>query len=271
MRAMLRRTFTLCASSALAGCRGAGRSKRTGRVLRVCADPNNLPFSNDRREGFENRIAELIAQEWNLPLEYTWWAQRRGFIRNTLEAGLCDLLIGVPARYERVLTTAPYYRSTYVFVYRKDAGFSIDSYDSPLLHKLRVGVQLIGEDGNNSPPAHELARRGVIGNVKGFRVAGDYGQPNPPARIIDAVGHGDIDIAVAWGPMAGYFARRQPVALTVVPVPAQAQPLSLPVAFDISMGVRRGEEELRRELEELLIRKKGAIDGILDSYGVPRL
>lgn len=124
--------------------------------LRVCADPNNLPFSNDRLEGFENKIAELLAREMNTQVQYTWWAQRRGFFRNTLRAGECDLVIGVPSSFELALTTSPYYRSTYVFVYRKDRRLKVHSFDDPVLHRIKIGVQMIGHDFVNTPPAHAL-------------------------------------------------------------------------------------------------------------------
>jgi mxaJ protein len=269
---MRRLIFTLFVSLALVSCTRRDPAE-TGvtHALRVCADPNNLPFSNSSGQGFENKIADLLAREWQVAVEYTWWAQRRGFVRNTLRAGLCDVVMGVPAGYDLALTTRPYYRSSYAFVFRRNAGFAIHSFDSPLLRKLRVGVQLIGDDGSNSPPAHALARRGIVKNVSGFRVAGDYSEPDPPARIIDAVGRGVIDVAVAWGPMAGYFARRQPVPLEVVPVLPAADNASLPFVFDISMGVRQGDRELKRRLEQVLTRRKTEIESILDSYGVPRL
>src|SRR4051812_36069581 len=118
--------------------------------LRVCADPNNLPFSNEKGEGFENKIAELIAADMQRPLEYTWWAQRRGFFRNTLRAGTCDVVIGVPVSFELAATTRPYYRSTYVFVTRHDRHLDVRSLDDPVLKDLRIGVQLIGDDGANA-------------------------------------------------------------------------------------------------------------------------
>src|SRR5918995_717015 len=157
------------------------------RELRVCADPNNLPFSNQRGEGFENRIAELVARELGATLRYAWWAQRRGFVRNTLREDLCDLIIGVPAGYDPVLTTRPYYRSTYVFVSRRDRRLALTSLDDPRLRTLRIGVHLMGDDGANAPPAHALARRSIIANVSGYTIYGDYTEPNPPARLIDAV------------------------------------------------------------------------------------
>ena len=241
------------------------------RRLRVCADPNNLPFSNDRLEGFENKIAELLAGDLDAEVEYTWWAQRRGFIRSTLKAGECDLVMGVPMSFELALTTGPYYRSTYVFVYRKDKGFRINSFDDSSLRKLRIGVQLIGDDYANSPPVHALAKRGIVGNLKGYTVYGDYSQPNPPARIIDAVVAGEVDVAIVWGPLAGYFAKEQPAALEIVPVSPQIDQPFLPFVYDISMCVRRGEDAFKEEIESVLARRRTEIEGILDRYGVPRL
>jgi quinoprotein dehydrogenase-associated probable ABC transporter substrate-binding protein len=241
------------------------------RVLRVCADPNNLPFSNAKGEGFENKLAALLAREMGATLEYTWWAQRRGFFRNTINAGACDLVPGVPARLEMVLATRPYYRSSYVFVQRRDARRRITSLDDPALRQLKVGVQFVGDDYANTPPAHALAARGIVRNVVGFSVYGDYSQPNPPARIIDAVADGTVDVALVWGPLAGYFARRARVPMTVVPITPQVDARSLPLAFDVSMGVRRGDAALRDEVDAVLRRRHDAVTAILDEYGVPRV
>ena len=241
------------------------------RELRVCADPNNLPFSNEKQQGFENRIAELLARDLDAKLTYVWWAQHRGFVRNTINQNQCDVLIGVPSSFERTRPTIPYYRSTYVFVTRRDSHLRIGSFDDPQLRRLRVGVQLIGDDGTNTPPAHALAKRGIITNVKGYSVYSDYREPNPPARIIDAVANGDIDVAVAWGPMAGYFAQREPVPLDVAAVSPQIDLPFLPFVFDISMGVRRGNDALRENLNSIIQRRRVEIDRILHDYGVPRL
>src|SRR3982751_4776739 len=135
------------------------------RVLRVAADPNNLPFSNDRLEGFENKIAELIARELHCKIEYHWRAQRRGFFRETLKSGAVDLVLGVPVHFDMVLTTAPYYRSTYVFVTRRDRTLHVTSFDDSQLHKVKIGVELIGTDGFDTPPAHALAARAIVNNV----------------------------------------------------------------------------------------------------------
>jgi len=245
--------------------------KRPAGVLRVCADPNNLPFSNDRGEGFENKIAELLARDLNERVEYTWWAQRRGFFRNTLKSGACDLVVGVPSGFEMALTTKPYYRSTYVFLYRKDRGLNINSLDDPILKTARIGVQIIGDDFSNAPPAHALSRRNIVQNVRGYTLYGDYSQHDPPARIVDAVAKGDIDLAIVWGPLAGYFAKQSPVPLEVVPVSPQIDQPFLPFVFDISMGVRRGDQELRDQVEQVMEKRHGEIDRILEDYRVPRV
>ncbi len=240
-------------------------------VLRVCADPNNLPFSNDRGEGFENKLAELLAHELGQRVEYTWWAQRRGVLRNTLRAGVCDVVLGVPQGFELALTTNPYYRSTYVFLYRKHSGLKIDSLDDPILKKLQIGVQIIGDDFSNAPPAHALGRRNIVGNVKGFTVYGDYSKANPPARIVDAVEKREVDVAIVWGPLAGYFAKQSKVAMEVVPVSPQIDQPFLPFVFDISKGVRRDDQELKDRLDEILEKRRIEIDRLLDDYRVPRV
>lgn len=240
------------------------------RELRVCADPNNMPFSNAAGQGFENRIAEIVASDLGAKLTYTWWAQRRGFIRNTLKAGLCDLVPGTPSNLEMLRTTTPYYRSSYVFVTRRD-GPDVASFNDPRLRDMRIGVQLIGDDGANSPPVQALGRRGIVGHLVGYPVYGDYSAPNPPARIVEAVASGEIDLAVVWGPLAGYFAARQKVPLRITPVAPRIDGPQLPMIYDISMGVRREDDALRGDVNGALSRHKVEIDALLSQYGVPRL
>ena len=240
-------------------------------ALRVCADPNNLPFSNQQGAGFENHIAQLIATDLHEPLDYTWWAQRRAFVRNTLAQGMCDLVIGVPSDYGPLLTTQPYYRSTYVFLTRADRHLHISSLDDPQLRHLTIGVQLIGDDFANTPPAHALSRRGIIKNVKGYPVQGNYAQPNPPARIVDALARGDIDVAIVWGPLGGYFAQHEPVRIAVTPVSPQIDRPFLPFVFDIAMGVRRSDSVFARRLDSVITHRRPQIDSILAAYGVPRV
>jgi mxaJ protein len=236
-------------------------------VLRVAADPNNLPFSNDKGEGFENRLAELVANELGMRVEYTWRAQRRGFFRETLQAGQADLVCGVPAGFERALTTKPYYRSTYVFVSRADTSLDIDSFDDPRLRTARIGVQLIGDDGINTPPAHALTDRGIVTNLVGFTVYGDYKEANPPAQIIEAVARNEVDVAVVWGPLAGYFARRSPTPLRIKPVRESGHDLQL--SFGIAMGVRKSDKELRDRIDAALQTRRADVERILTEYGVP--
>ena len=238
--------------------------------LRVCADPNNLPFSNARGEGLENRLAALLARDLGTHVEYTWFAQRRGFLRNTLGANKCDVVMGLPVGTDAAWTTAPYYRSTYVFVTRRSRGLKIQSLDDPRLRTLRVGVELVGDDGANTPPAHALARRGITSNVVGYTVYGDYRRPDPAADIMRAVERGAVDVAVVWGPLAGYFAKRSPVPLEITPVTPKVDRPNLPFVFDIAMGVRRRDTTFRRQIERIIERKRPSIDSILSAYGVPR-
>jgi mxaJ protein len=239
------------------------------RVIRVCADPNNLPFSDSAGRGFENRLAELIARDVGAEVRYTWWAQRRGFVRNTLRAGLCDLIPGVPARYEPVATTAPYYRSTYVFVTREDFGPPIVSFDDPRLRRLKVGVHLVGDDYANPPPVSALAKRGIVRNVQGYTLYGDYREPNPPARLVEAVARGEVDVAVVWGPLGGYFAGRSEVPLRVTPVGRPDDGPGVPFVFAIAMGVRREDTALVRTLDDVLARHRDEVRRMLERYGVP--
>jgi len=239
------------------------------RLLRVCADPNNLPFSNQRGEGFENRIASIIGHDLKLSVRYTWWPQRRGFVRNTLNAGRCDLILGIPAGFDAVAPTSPYYRSTYVFVTRRDRGLQIRSLDDSVLRGLRIGIHFAGEDYANPPPAQALARRGLAANVVGYSLYGDYSKPDPPADLIRAVVRRDVDVAIAWGPLAGYFARRTRVPLELTPVRPSPDLPSLPFVFAIAAGVRRGDTELRDRVQGALDRHRIEIQHILESYGVP--
>ncbi|MFN2384003.1 MAG: substrate-binding domain-containing protein [Gemmatimonadota bacterium] len=239
----------------------------TGGQFRVCADPNNLPFSNEREEGFENEIAELIAKSWGQTVSYTWWPQRRGFVRETLRAKKCDVVVGVPKNYDPVMGTIPYYRSTYVFVYPADQGWDIRSLDDPVLKELRIGVNLIGDDYANPPPVMAMAERGLIG-PKGYSIFGDYSEDSPPRDIIDALGKREIDVAIVWGPLAGYFSKQQPIPLTIAPLPASER-ADLPFEYDITMGVRRGDTALKERLDETIREKQGEIRAILERYGVP--
>lgn len=230
--------------------------------LRVCSDPNNLPFSNKAGEGFENRIAELIAKDLGQNVVYTWFPQRRGFVRNTLKARKCDLIMGEPVGFDLAEVTAPFYRSSYVFVTKRGAAVPA-GLDDPRLGKLRIGIHAIGDDYANVPPARVLAAHGFVDHIVGYPLYGDYREPSPPAKLIDAVAHGDVDVAIVWGPLAGYFAAKH--ALVVTPIKSDAPGMQ----FAIGLGVRHGDHARKTELEHELTKLKPRIDRILAAYHVP--
>lgn len=268
-RARLAPLLLLGAVTLLLSC-STSDPRQVARVLRVCADPNNLPYSNQAQEGFENELASMVARELDARVEYTWWAQRRGYVRNTLRSQSCDVLMGMPASVELAMPTRPYYRSSYVFVMREGAGSMPESLDDPLLRELTVGVQIIGDDYSNAPPAHALANRGIVRNVRGYSVYGDYTEPNPPSRIMRAVSEGDVDVAIVWGPLAGYFAREHDAPLRISAVSPEVDLPFLPMVFDMSIGVRWEDGLFRDELDEVLNRLQPDIDDLLDRYGIPR-
>ncbi len=239
--------------------------------FRVCADPNALPYSNNAQEGFENKLAQLLAKDFKATAVFTWYPQRRGFVRNTLKDFQCDVVMGVPSTLDMVLTTIPYYRSTYVFIYRKDRGLDVRSFDDPKLKSLKIGVYQFGDDYVNTPPVHALLERGVAPeHFIGYSLYGDYARPNPPRDLIDAVARGEVDIALGWGPIAGYFAQQEPVALEVVPVSPSIDLPFRPYVYDMSLGVRRDDGKiLKLALDELITRHRAEIRRLLVSYGIP--
>ena len=238
-------------------------------ALRVCADPNNMPFSDDKQRGFENKIAQVIAKDLGRPLEYFWAPQRRGFIRNTLRAGHCDLVMGIPANYELASATHPYYRSTYVFVSRADRRLNVRSFDDPQLKTLRIGIQITGTDYSNPPAAQALAARHITSNIRGYTVYGDYSKPDPQRDVVDGVARGDVDMAIVWGPLAGYYAKQEKARLTIVPVSPDSDGPTLPFTFAIAMGVRKNDRALHDAVDRAIARRKPEIDRILREFGVP--
>jgi mxaJ protein len=236
------------------------------RELRVCADPDNLPSSREDGSGFENRIARLVAAEMNAVLRYEWLPLRRGFVRKTMGAGSCDVFIGIPKKFDGVLTTRAYYRSSYVFV-NGPAARGIDTFDDARLARLRIGVQLVGSDLAATPPGHALAMTGHVENVRGFTI---YGDGPAPQRMIGAVADGTLDAALVWGPQAGYFAALATLPLEMRIVRSPASSANGPFEFDIAMGVRSGDTSLRDELDAILERRRSDIDAILSEYSVPR-
>jgi mxaJ protein len=265
----MRAESMLAAACAAAALLLAPLARAAAEPLRVCADPNNLPFSDRAEAGFENEVAALVARALARDVEYTWYPQRRGFIRNTLNARLCDVVLGVPAGYELVRTTQPYYRSTYVFVYPRDGAFEPTTLDDPQLKSLKIGVPVVGDDYASTPGAAALGRRGLIDNMVGYSVYGDYSKPNPPARLIEGVAAGNVDMAIAWGPLAGYFAQRESVPLAIKPVTPEADGPFIPFTFAIAMGVRKDDAALAAALDDVIATHRDEIRALLERYGVP--
>lgn len=231
--------------------------------LRVCADPSNLPFSNQAGEGFENKIAELLATELAVPVRYTWFPQATGFVRNTLQARKCDIVIGISLGFELLQNTNPYYRSSYALVYRSDNGLRLSALDDPELKKLRLGVVA------GTPPASLMAGYGLLGRVRPYHLVADTRFEQPGKQMIEDIAASEVDVGVLWGPIAGYYGKQQSPPLTVVPLPSR--PGEVRMDFRITMGVRFNEPEWKHEINQLIKRKQPEINAILADYGVPLL
>ncbi len=259
--------FVAAASVALM----ASAQGRAPSDLRVCADPYDMPFSNNQEEGFENKIAHLVARDLNATVINYWWPSRRGVLRNSILGGFCDVMIQAPVGLDPVATTKPYYRSTYYFVYRADRRLGLRSLDDTILKHLKIGVNMIGYDYTNTPPAHALGARGIVGLV-GF---GNFLNPDPkadhPEDIVHAVARDSIDVAVLWGPLAGYWVKRESVPLTMVALPDTDAVSGMRFAFDMAMAVRHRDKALKATLDSVIDRRQPEITAILEQYGVPMI
>jgi len=237
--------------------------------IRVCADPDNMPSSNDKLEGYENKLATLISQELKAKLEYVWYPTRRGYFR-ILNGMYCDLAMEVPAGLDMAGATKAYFRSGYVFVTRKGSGLEdIKNLADPRLKKLKIGVNIYTSDAENSPPAMALSHYGVVGNLTGYSTFFD--ENNRPEDIINAVAKKDVDLAIAWGPLAGYFAKQTTVPLVLTPLPAKDSLSEFPFQYNIGIAVRRKDKEFRDSLEAVLARRQPDVQAILKEYAVPML
>lgn len=239
-----------------------------GGQLRVCADPNNLPFSDAKESGFESEIARILAQDLHQHLVFVWTPQRGEFLRKTIRAGKCDVVIGVPSSIEDLDTTRPYYRSSFVLVSRRDHQMRPDNFDDPVLRNATIGVQLLQHDGATVPAAQMLINHGLIGNIRWYRIFPDFSRANPSFAVLEAVEKREVDAAVAWGPVAGYYATKEKHDLVLTPIPADSSTDNR-LTFDISMGVRRGNDVLRRQLNLFLRRRRNQVQAILKRFGVP--
>lgn len=240
----------------------AGAELLAASTLKVCADPQQLPFSNQRQQGFENKLADLLGEELGATVSFEWVRPSRGFVREVVNTGRCDLLIEVPVGMRGVLVTRPYYRSTYVFVTRADSKV-VRSFDDPALRHMKIGVHALDED--FTPPATALARRNLSVNIVAFRME------EGPGDIVAAVADHKIDAAVVWGPVAGYYAAQYGSQLRLTAVQPELDPPMLPFTYEIAAGVRKDEPELYARVNAALNRRHRDVRAILQAYHVPLL
>jgi quinoprotein dehydrogenase-associated probable ABC transporter substrate-binding protein len=232
-------------------------------ALKVCADPNDLPFSSEQKQGFENKIAELMANALGVKVEYTWFPQIIGFARNTLQAHRCDLVVGTVAGDDIMQTTNPYYFTTYVMVYRSDKGLALDGVADPRLASLRLGVV------STTPPSDLLVRHDLMSHAKPYPLTVDTRVQSPTHQMIQDVVNRTIDVGFLWGPIAGYYKKHDKLPLTLVPL--KEEPGAARMKYHIAMGVRANEPEWRRRVNATILKQQLAITAILRDYGIPLL
>jgi quinoprotein dehydrogenase-associated probable ABC transporter substrate-binding protein len=248
----------------LGGPAGAQTSDTVDRSeLKVCADPNNLPYSDEKKEGFENKIAELMGGELGLKVDYAWFPQVIGFVRNTLRARLCDLVMGTVAGDEIMQTTNPYYFTTYVMFYRSDKALAIEGAQDARLTGLRLGVVA------GTPPADLLVRHELMSHTKPYALTVDTRAESPTHQMVQDVIDGTIDVGFLWGPIAGYYRKHDNLPLTLVPL--KDEPGAARMEYHIAMGVRANEPEWRRRINAAILKRQGDMTAILRDYGVPLL
>jgi quinoprotein dehydrogenase-associated probable ABC transporter substrate-binding protein len=231
--------------------------------LKVCADPSNLPYSDEKKEGFENKIAELMGGELGLKVDYAWFPQIIGFVRNTLRAHLCDLVMGTVAGDEIMQTTNPYYFTTYVMFYRSDKGFAFQGLQDAQLANLRLGVVA------GTPPADLLVRHDLISHAKPYALTVDTRSESATHQMVQDVVDGTIDVGFLWGPIAGYYRKHDDLTLRLVPL--KDEPGTARMEYHIAMGVRANEPEWRRRINAAIVKRQGDMTAILRDYGVPLL
>jgi quinoprotein dehydrogenase-associated probable ABC transporter substrate-binding protein len=242
---------------------GVGRQALTTSIIRVCADPDNLPYSNKSRQGFENRIIELIGAKLGREVRYTWFPQSVGFVRNTLRLRECDLISGITTSSERVQNTNPYYYSVYTMVYRKDAGLDATIMSDPQLKDLKLGVVA------GTPPANIIAQLGLLGNIKPYQLFADTRRYKPARQAILDVGNGETDVAFIWGPIAAFYAGEAASELVLVPLVNEDKRVQL--SFRVSMAVRFNETEWKHTINSVLKDLRSEINDILREFDVPLL
>ena len=234
------------------------------KVLRVCADPHNMPFSTDRGEGFENKLAELLADKLGKGLSYSWYPQATGFVRNTLAAHKCDVIMGIPQGDDVVQVTNPYYRTAYALVFKQGHGLEgVNTLGDPRLKNKHIGIVA------GTPPGNNMVANGLMANAKPYPLVIDTRVDSSAEAMMHDLASGEIDAGILWGPMAGYYARQATPAVTVVPLVKETTGPRL--AYRIAMGVRYADQEWKRELNRTIRESQPAINKLLLSFGVPLL
>ena len=256
-------TGALLALAATAPARGASSEVQDESALRVCADPANLPYSNEKGEGFENKIAEMFAKDLGRPVAYTFVPQVIGFVRNTLRARNCDVVIGTVAGDDLVLNTNPYYRSSYVMMYRADGSISAKDLDDPQLKSKRIGAVA------RTPPIDLLLRHGLIDQLQHYHLMVDTRHEQPARTLVHDIATGGVDVGLLWGPIAGYFAKQEQVRLVMVPL--GNEPDMPRMDYRITMGIRPDEVDWKHRIEQFLRDHRQDIQTLLLSYGIPLL
>jgi mxaJ protein len=232
--------------------------------FKVCADPENMPYSNLKREGFEDKIAEVLAADLGKKLTYTYAYSRQGFFRNTLGANRCDVVIGTTSDADNMRTSKPYYRAGHVFVWRKESNYNITNWDSPDLHKGFIGVV------DHSPATIPMNDNDLIANARPYRIQRDLNLPS--SFMIDDLAKKEIDIAIAWGPIGGYFAKQSKIPMVVVPIPEyETKNAKGKEYWNISIGVRKKDKDRMAMIQGALDRNQDKINKILDDFGVPHV
>jgi quinoprotein dehydrogenase-associated probable ABC transporter substrate-binding protein len=233
-------------------------------VFRACGDPRNLPFSNDKGEGFENKLAEMFAAKLGKKLSYTYFPQATGFVRMTLDSYRCDVILGFPQGDDQAQVTVPYYRTTYALVTKRGSGLEdVTALDDPRLKGKRIGVVA------KTPPSTNMAAYGLLGQAKSYPLFIDTRADSSAQAMMDDLARGDIDCGILWGPMAGYFARQANPPLVVVPLVKETR--GPPMTFRIGMAVRPADLELKRTLNKLILENQAEINKLLISYNIPIL
>lgn len=274
---LVRRLLVSCLSASLAGlAMTLGAWAQNGTVgdlslelvdpnaFRVCADPGNMPFSNQAEEGFENRIAELFAERLGKELTYTWYPQATGFVRNTLGAHRCDVIIGFAQGHELVQNTNPYYHTAYALLVKPGSDLEgVETLSDPRLKGKRIGVVA------GTPPSSHMVRYGLIADAKPYPLMVDTRVDSSARDMMADLAAGEIDAGILWGPLAGYFAKRTDPPTIVVPLLKEEDAPRL--TYHITMGVRASDQEWKRTLNRMIEENRPAIEEILIGYGVPLL